>query len=79
MDGGVGWVGGVADTNYLYPASWAWINMFLFFDYAFPFSPCNILSPEKTFTVYARLYSIANILTVFHIYNTSLRMGRDYI
>ena len=24
--GGVGGVGGLADTNYLYPARWGWIN-----------------------------------------------------
>ena len=24
--GGVGGVGGVADTNYLYPARWSWVN-----------------------------------------------------
>ena len=26
-----GWGGGVADTNYLYPAHWGWINNFGFF------------------------------------------------
>ena len=37
--GGVGgWVGGVADTNYLYPALWGWINIKLLLFYFWVYS-----------------------------------------